>query len=183
MMTRPVPPSMVIDVALVHLVRPPRVTVLRVEVDLQSLAAGDARLAHAARDDGRVRGHTAVRGQHAARLDHARGCRPGVVSQRTRMTASPSLPRSAAVSASSTIVAGRSARRRVQPARRDLELRLRVEHRMEQLVELARIDPRDRLLAADQPLARHVDRGLERRGGRALRGARLQEVQRAPPRR
>ena len=43
----------------------------RVHVDLERLAAGDARLAHPARDDGGVRRHAAVRGEHALRLDHA----------------------------------------------------------------------------------------------------------------
>ena len=35
------------------------------DVDRERLAAGDARLAHAARDDRRVGGHAAVRGEHA----------------------------------------------------------------------------------------------------------------------
>ncbi len=40
-------------------------------VDLQRRATGDTRLAHAARDDRRVRGHAAARGQHPLRRDHA----------------------------------------------------------------------------------------------------------------
>ena len=48
---------------------------------------------------------------------------------------------------------------------------------MEKLVELRRVDPRDRLVPVDQALAGHVDRGLDRGGGGALRDARLQEVE------
>ena len=43
----------------------------RLEVDRERLAAGDARLPHPAGDDRRVRGHPAVGGEHAARLDQA----------------------------------------------------------------------------------------------------------------
>ena len=38
---------------------------LRAGVDVEAVAAGDARLAHPARDDGRVRRHAAVRGEDA----------------------------------------------------------------------------------------------------------------------
>jgi len=92
----------------------------------------------------------------------------GLVSQPTRITESPALPRSSAVSASSTIAPEAGSRRRVQAACGDLNLGGRIEHRMEQLVELNRVDAGDRVLAADQALARHVDRGLQRRCGRAL---------------
>ncbi len=101
----------------------------------------------------------------------------GVVSQRTRITASPALPRSAArVGVEHDLAAG-GARRGVQPAGRDLELGVRVEPRMEELVELRRVDPRDRLLPVDQPLAGHVDGALDRRRRRPLRRARLEEVE------
>ncbi len=43
--------------------------------------------------------------------------------------------------------AGGRAGRRVQAARRDLDLRARVDPRMEELVELRRIDARNRLVA------------------------------------
>ena len=48
---------------------------------------------------------------------------------------------------------------------------------MQELVELGRVDPRDRLVAVDQPFGRHVDRALDRGRRRPLRGARLQEVE------
>ena len=48
---------------------------------------------------------------------------------------------------------------------------------MEQLVELARIDPGHGLLAGDEPLARHLDRNPERRRRGALARAGLEQVQ------
>ena len=48
---------------------------------------------------------------------------------------------------------------------------------MQQLVELRRVDARHRLLARDQSFVDHVDGGLHRGGGRALRRARLQEIE------
>ena len=43
---------------------------LRLHVDRHALRAGDARLAHAARDDRRVRRHAAVDGEDPLRRDH-----------------------------------------------------------------------------------------------------------------
>ena len=48
---------------------------------------------------------------------------------------------------------------------------------MQQLVELRRVDPADRLLARDQPLVDHRDRRLQRRRRGPLRRARLQQVE------
>jgi hypothetical protein len=48
---------------------------------------------------------------------------------------------------------------------------------VEELVELRRVDPSDRLLARDQALFDHVHRRPESRGGGSLRAARLEEVQ------
>ena len=73
---------------------------------------------------------------------------------------------------------GRRAGRGVQALRGRLVVGLRVDHRVEQLVELARVDPSDRLLPGDQLVADHVHDDAQRRGGGALSGARLQEVQR-----
>ena len=82
----------------------------------------------------------------------------GVVSQRTRITLSPALPRSSARVGVEDDLPGRRAGRGVQALRGDVELGVRVEHRMQELVELGRVDPRDRLVAVDQALRRHVDR-------------------------
>ena len=84
----------------------------------------------------------------------------GVVSQRTRITDSPALPRSSARVGVEDDLPGGGAGRGVEALRRDLELGVRVEPRVQELVELGRVDPRDRLLALDQPLRRHVDRAL-----------------------
>ena len=67
--TRPVPPSIVITSPSPSSC-PPIVAVFAACVDRERLAAGDARLAHPARDDRRVRGHPAVRGQDPLRGDH-----------------------------------------------------------------------------------------------------------------
>ncbi len=49
---------------------------------------------------------------------------------------------------------------------------------MQELVELTRVDARDRLLAGDQPLVDHLGRNAQRRCRGALSRARLQEVER-----
>ena len=66
--TRPVPPSIVIMSPSASSCAADRHRARR-EVDREPVAAGDARLAHPARDDGRVRGHAAVRGEDPLRLD------------------------------------------------------------------------------------------------------------------
>jgi hypothetical protein len=48
---------------------------------------------------------------------------------------------------------------------------------VEEMVELRRVDPRDRVAAAQQPLLYHRDRGLDGGGSGALGGTGLQEVQ------
>ena len=55
----------------------------------------------------------------------------------------------------------------------------RIEHRVEEVVELRRIDSRDRVVVAQQPFPDHRDRGLHGGGSRALGGAGLQQVE--PP--
>ncbi len=52
-----------------------------------------------------------------------------------------------------------------------------VEARQQELHHLSGLDALDRLLLADQPLADHVHRDLDRRGGRALGRARLEHVE------
>ena len=148
------------------------------DVDRERVAAGDARLAHAARDDRRVGGHAAVRGQHAPRVDEA----VDVVRRRLPAHEDDVLAGPAALLGEIRVEHDRPrgrARRRVQSRRDDLDLRVGVDHRVEELVELARVDPGDGLLARDQPLVRHLDRDPQRRLGGALPGAGLQEVERA----
>ncbi len=150
----------------------------RVGVDAQPLAAGDARLAHPARHDSCVRRHAAVRGEHALRPDHpvdvVRARLPA--DEDHRLAGLAVLLRRVGVEHDRA--AGRTGRR-IQPVRRNLVRRGGIEHRVQQLVELHRVDARDRLLAGDQSFVRHVGRRPERGRRRALRRARLQDVERA----
>ena len=178
-MTRPVPPSIVSTSPSENVV-PPMVALPASR--RQRVAAGHGRLAHPTRDDGRVRGHAAVRGQHAAGPDEP----VDVVRGRLPAHENDVLAGPAAILGGVGVeddLPGRRARGRVQPLREDLDRRLRVDHRMQELVELPRVDPRHGLLAGDQPLADHVDRDPHRRCGGSLARARLEEVERARPRR
>ena len=67
--------------------------------------------------------------------------------------------------------------RGVQALRRDVVGRVRVDPRVEQLVELARVDPRHCFLSRDQALVDHVHRRLQRCRGSPLRAAGLQQEQ------
>ena len=92
----------------------------------------------------------------------------GVVSQRTRITLSPALPRSSAVSASNTIAPEAAPGEAFSPFATTCTSADGIDHRVEELVELRRVDPADRLLLRDQPLLDHVDGAAQRSGGRPL---------------
>ena len=119
-----------------------------------------------------------MRGQHAARLDQAvdvvRGRLPADEDHVVAVLAALG----GRVGVEHDRPGGR-ARRGVQALRGDLDLDRRVEHRVQQLVELARIDPDHRFLARDHALPRHLDRDPQRGACRALARPRLQQVQRA----
>ena len=148
----------------------------RLHVDRQRLAARHARLAHPARDDRGVRRHPAVRGQHPLRVDEA----VNVVGRRLPAHEDDGLARPpellGAVRGEDDLPA-RCARGGVEAGGHDLDLGFRVDHRVQELVELRGVDPRHGLLARDQVLADHVDRGPERRRGGALRRSRLEQVE------
>ena len=74
--------------------------------------------------------------------------------------------------------ADRRSGRRVQTRRRDLERLAPVDHRVQELVELPGIDPRDGLFARDEAFVDHLRSDTQRRGRRPLARARLQEVER-----
>ena len=146
------------------------------EIDLEPLAARDARLAHPPGDDGRMRGHPTLGCQDAARLDQTvdvvRGRLPA---DQNHVFAGPAaLVGRIGVEHDS---AGRCAGRGVESARRDLVRRVGVDPRVQELVELGGVDPRHRLLARDQTLRDHVHRDAQRGGSRALSRPRLQQVQ------
>ncbi len=166
-----------VDRDLVALVELVAVQAREARLDLEGLAARHARDPLTARDHRGVGGEPAVRGQDPRRVAHA------VVVVRRRLPADEdhALPRRAAPLGGGRVEddlpRGRP-RRGVQTGSDDVVVGVRVEHRVEQLLELARFDPRDRLLAGDQALVDHVHRGLERGRGRPLRRAGLEQVQR-----
>ncbi len=147
---------------------------LRLDVDRDALGAGDARLAHAARDHGRVRRHAAVHGEDPLCRDHP----VDVVRRRLPADEDDRLAGAAAlrrgVGVEDDAAAGRAGRG-VQALRRRLELRVRIDSRVQELVERRRVDAGDGLLARDQALVDHRDGRLQRRGRGALRAARLEE--------
>ena len=146
-------------------------------VDVQRLAAGDAGRPHPACDDGRVRGQAAVGGQDPGCLHHP------VEIVRRRLPADEDhalaglAPRLCGVGIEDDR-ARRGARRRVQALRDDLHLGRRVDHRVQQLVELGGIDPRNRFLLRDQPFLDHLHRRPKRRRCGALRRPCLEQEER-----
>ena len=149
---------------------------LRARVDVEALAARDARLAHPARHDSRVRGHPAVCGENPLGLDQT----VDVVGRRLPADENHRVAGLAVllggVGVEDDLAAGRAGRG-VEALGRDLELGVRVEAWVQELVELGRVDPGDRLVPVDESFRRHVDRALDRGCRRPLRGARLEEVE------
>ena len=101
----------------------------------------------------------------------------GLVSMRTRMIASPFCARLSASSAVNTTAPEAAPGLAGSPLRQQGAVRLRVQHRMQQLVERRRVDAPHRLGLVDQAFARHVHRDAQRRRGGAFAVARLQHVQ------
>ena len=126
---------------------------LRREVDLDRFGAADRGLAHAARDHRRVRHETAARREDALGRDHAvqvvgRGLGPHEDHVLARLVAG------LGVVGGEVHLADRRARRRVQALREHVELGLRVELRVQELIELGGLDAQHRLALVDQALAR-----------------------------
>ncbi len=162
------------EVALAQGVRPDRRRARRL-VELEVAATGDARLPHPPRHDGGVRRHAAVHGEDSLRRDHPVDVVRGrLEANEQHGTARRTLDGGVGVEHDR---AARCAGRRVQPSPRRLERRARIDRRVEELVELRRVDARDRFFPRDQPLVDHRDRRLECGRGRTLRRARLQEIQ------
>ena len=91
----------------------------------------------------------------------------GEVSTRTRMTLRPAFLAASASSELNTISPEAAPGEAGRPVADDLALGLRIDRRMQQLVERAGLDARDGLLLRDQALARQLHRDAQRR----LRGA------------
>ena len=148
----------------------------RVDVDRERVATGHAWLAHATCDHRCVGRHAPVRRQHAGRLDEP----VDVVGCRLPAHEDHALPRLAPLLGGVGVeddVSGGCARRRIQPFCGHVPIRGRIEHRMQELVELRRVDARDRFLLRDQAFGNHVHSSLDRCGRRSLRRARLQEIE------
>ena len=103
----------------------------------------------------------------------------GVVSARTRMTASPARPSSCARSASSTIRPVAAPGEALRPFAATSYSAAGSILGWSSWSSWAGIDAGDRLLLVEQALADHLDRDPQGGGGRALAGAGLQEVERA----
>ena len=147
----------------------------RVDVDDEGLDR-DARLAHPAGDDRGVRGHPAVRRQDAACVDQP----VNVVRRRLPADEEHVLPCAAPGLREVGVEDDRTrggAGRRVQPRRDHVDVGAGVDHRVQKLVELARVDADDGLLAGDEPLARHLHRDAQSRLRRPLSRAGLEQVQ------
>ena len=145
-------------------------------LERQPLAAGDAGLPHSPGDDRGVRGHAAVDGQDPVRRDHPVDVvRRRLVAHEDHRPCLRALDRRVAVEDDP---AGGGAGARVQALRDRVGGRIRVDPRMKELVELARIDPEHRLFAADRSLVDHLDRRLHRGRRGALGGAGLEHEER-----
>jgi hypothetical protein len=146
-------------------------------VDRDLGRADDAALAHAARDHCRVRRHPAAAGQDRLGDDHA--------VEVLRRGLSPHQDHRLELAAVGGLVGvedhapRRRARRRRQTGGENGDLGGRVDHPVQELVELIRVHTLDRLFLRDQPLFDHLDRGAHRRGRGPLAIAGLEQVERA----
>ena len=152
--------------------------VLLLLVDEDVSAARHAAAAHTARDDGRVRRAAAAHGEDALGGVHAldvlgRGLQPhedGFFA---------ALGGRLGVGGGEANHARRGARRGGQPARSRLRgrKRLGVELRVQQRVELLRLDLQQRLVGREQALGDEIDGDFQRGRGRALAVAGLEHIE------
>ena len=149
---------------------------LRRVVDADRAGAGDAGLAHAARDDGRVGGHAAARRQDALGGVHAVDVLGRGLDAHENDLA-PGLLRALGFVGREHDLARRRAGRGGQAGGEDVPLRLRIDRRVQELVERRGIDALHRLVCGDQALARHLDGDAHRGLRGALAVARLQHLQ------
>ena len=140
-------------VAFVHRDLPPAVNCFAARSIIDRLGAADRGRAHAARDDRRVRHETAARREDALGRDHpvqvvGRGLGPHEDHALAGLVARFGLV------GGEVHLADRRARRRVQALGQHVELGLRVELRVQQLVELRGLHAQHRFALVDQALAR-----------------------------
>ena len=151
-------------------------SLLLLGIDAQRLHTAHARSAHAARDNGSMRGLAAVRGQDALGSDHA-GQVVGVGLPANQHALATSLGNLDGVHGREHGFAHGSARRGVQAASQHVVVGALVELRVQQLIELVGIDAHDGLLLRDEALLLHLDGDVQRGGGGALAHAGLQHPQ------
>ena len=151
--------------------------VLLVHVDVA--AAGDTAGAHAARDDGSVRGHAAADGQDALRGLHAGDVLGRGLQTDENDLLAAILPLDRVVGVEDDLAAG-SARAGAEALADRVRLgeRFGVELRVEQGVKVARVDHQNGLLLVDHAFIDEVARDLERslRGALAVAGLEHEEL-------
>ncbi len=150
---------------------------LLVFVHRDGFGAGHAGRAHAAADHRRVAGHAAARGENSLGHFHAVDIvGHGFLAHQDHRRAFELLD---GVVGGEDDGAHRRARRGRQPLgeQRQRFLGFRIEHRMQELVELLGIDTQHGFLLVDEAFAHHLDGDADRRGAGALAVARLQHVE------
>ena len=160
----------------VGLARQNELLVFLVHLDLG--AAGDAAAAHAAGNDGSVRGHTAADGEDALCRHHALDVlRRGLQTNQNHLFASVS-PGLGVLSGEDDAAAGGSGRRGQRAANglRGLQ-RLGVELGMEQGVQRSRLDHGNGLLLVDHALVHQIAGDLQSGGGGTLAVTGLEHIQ------
>ena len=145
-------------------------------IDADGAAAGDAGLAHAARDHRGVRGHAAARGQNAFGGVHAVNVFRAGLDPHQNDLAAVGLQLGGFIGREHDF-AGGSTRRSRQAGRDDVALGAGIDGRMQQLVERGGIDPRHRFLLRDQAFIGEFDGDAQRGFRRALAAAGLQHPQ------
>ena len=157
---------------------------LRVDVDVAR--AGYARGAHAAANHGCVAGHAAARGENALGHFHPVNIvRHGLFAHQDDRSRGGLLHGIVGVEYDGSHRSGENhaANRGARRCRQSLGdggqrfLRSRIQHRMQKLIELLRIDAQDGFFLADQALVDHVHRDAYRGRTGALAIARLQHVE------
>jgi len=147
-------------------------------VDRDSLGARHAGLAHAARDDGRVRGLAAAAGQNALGGKETMNVLGfGLLTHQDDLF-TRAAQHFGLVGVKHAAAAG-GAGRGGQTLRQGNLIVVRVQTRVQQLLEIGGVDPEQSLILADEPLGVHLDRGTHHRRGVHFAVAGLQAVENA----
>ena len=146
---------------------------LRLVVDPDRADAGDAGLAHAASDHRRVAGHAAAGGEDALGRVHAVDVLRRGLDAHEDAAALGLLGGFRGFRVEHDLADGGTGRGR-QAGGDDLALGIRVDGRVQELVESARLNALDRLFLRDQALARELDGDAQSRLGGALAVAGLE---------